>query len=110
MSKTGKQVSQVQFYQIVECLKKNKEMFITTRPTRQKAAQQLTELLGFPVSINAIVNAQKVSNITWRIKPKDKKPSIKLSSLATAVHMLYEKLNEAPPDEFLFHFPKKQSS
>jgi hypothetical protein len=56
------------FFKVAEALKKNKDQFLTGRPTLVKAARELSRLCGFQVPASAVPQAQNVTGVKWESK------------------------------------------
>lgn len=117
-------MSRVDFFKVVECLKKNKQWFLDNRPTLPQAAEKLKELMGNPdyvIPYKSVSDMQEASGITWEAKRiiTDRSGKVKeledlllqamqtieqqgrdLKCLARAVRTLYNKGREPYPETF----------
>lgn len=98
----------VQFYQVCEYLKENKERMLKEKPSSKDTEKEVSENLKFPVSLYSIRSAQEATGILWISKRKsgspnggrqDRKRNNAFFKLLTkAVRNLYWRLGEQCPE------------
>lgn len=104
--KAPRRLTNVQFFQVCEELRNQREVMTTDRPTLKETAVLLGKKLGFEVSPGTVSDARQVTGIEWVSKADTKrsgsgtKDPVNSASriLANALHKLYMELGVHPPD------------
>lgn len=97
-------LTHVQFFQVCEVLRKNRDWFFANRPTEAAAGVELSRLLGFNVAGTSISGVKEATGITWEPKrggTNSKPNSVRRNSIRTltvCLMRLYRKLGEEVPD------------
>ncbi len=62
---TTRKLDGVKFYRVCEALKEERARFMEQRPTHVKAAEMLSQMVGFEVPGSAIPNLQEATGVVW---------------------------------------------
>jgi hypothetical protein len=102
---TPVRITHKQFFSACETMKKNREWFITERPSLVDAAKKLSELCGFQVSPASAGEIKETTNLVWssriiRARGNSSPHSIRSNlsrTLTVSLYRLYRKLGEEIP-------------